>query len=509
MRRLTTIGTTGILAAALLSASPANAQFTGVSVGLSFGLWDGVGVGFYGSSWDGPYSDGFFFGAGYGLGYVGSHGIYTDYGQGWTHWSHRAGYWRHPFYYSSGYGASSCWVDVWEPYWDPWYCTRPVRSTWIASNWWRPVPRVMTSVYWRDPFWDPWGPYYGPSPVYVYGGSRGWYSGWYPRVGTRVVWSGRPGGSWRGGYASPTGYKAPATARTASARPRAAVMAPTTRSSTRGGSAGVSAPRVTRPLTSATPTTRSGRPQASGGSVRSVPTRSSGTARSAPARSGGAVRTSPTGRSGGAAPVRSSTGRLSPTRGSVRSSPTAGAVRSAPSRSAGTARVTPSRNGGVARTSPTSRAGAGSAARGTARGAGTTRSAVRSSPTGGAARTAPSRSSGTARGAVRTSPTGRGGSAAAARSPVTRTTPSRGTARTAPSRSGAAARGTSRGSSATARPPRAPTATRSAPARSGSRAPAARSSTGRTGTVQRAPARSGGTARARAGSGSTRRRPGG
>ena len=55
MSRRATIGTTGMLAAALL-AVPAESQFTRVSVGLNFGLWDGVGIGFYGSSWDGPWN---------------------------------------------------------------------------------------------------------------------------------------------------------------------------------------------------------------------------------------------------------------------------------------------------------------------------------------------------------------------------------------------------------------------------------------------------------------------
>ncbi|HSG46641.1 MAG TPA: hypothetical protein VLA43_02385, partial [Longimicrobiales bacterium] len=335
MRRLATMGAAGMLAAALVAA-PAEAQFTRVSVGLNFGLWDGVGIGFYGTSWDGPWSDGYLFSAGLGVGYVGSHGIYSDYGNGWTHWSHRSGYWPSSYY---SYGYSSCWSDYWDPYWDAWSaCYRPYRSVRVVSApWWRYRSRVVTSVYWRDPFWDPWGPYYGGSTVYVGGGYGSWANTWYPR--TRVVYGGRSIRDGYGGYATPAGYKAPA--RTAVASPRSGVNlrpAVTTRVSpnTRPAAGAAAAPTTRRATPAVGGRSAPTRATPSAGAARTTPTRTQGTARATPAR------TSPTAGAARSTPSRST--------GAARTSPTAGSARSTPSRSTGAARTSPT--AGAARSTP-------------------------------------------------------------------------------------------------------------------------------------------------------------
>ena len=113
MRRLAKTSLMGALAV-LFAVQPGQAQFTRVSVGLNVGLWDGVGLGLYGSSWDGPWGGGSLFSAGLDFGFVETHGIYTDFGHGWTHPTRSWGL-TQPWY------GSGCYADFWDPFYDPWW----------------------------------------------------------------------------------------------------------------------------------------------------------------------------------------------------------------------------------------------------------------------------------------------------------------------------------------------------------------------------------------------------
>jgi len=199
-----------VLSFAILGPASLGAQLTTTNLSVSFGVgsaYHGVGIGLSTTR----LTPGAFTSFGGGLGDPAyGYGIYSRARGGWAHslpyrvrtaWSARL-----DLYGCAAYGWSD-WL-----YWDPWSgygCATPSYRTYA----WRPAARrgVYTAVLWRDPFSDPWGPYWAYDPW-----SSFWDGPWYAGGGSWVATRGWP--QTGGGYVSrgprvavPRASAAPAT----------------------------------------------------------------------------------------------------------------------------------------------------------------------------------------------------------------------------------------------------------------------------------------------------------
>ena len=215
--------TRALLGALLLALSappaPTGAQsYTQLSLDLSYGLFDGIGLGMARAAHVGSYGVAAAFGVSVATGQSGAtaYGVYSDLGRS---------------RYARGYGrrarADWCWDEAWDLRWGHHYSGWPGgwrydhldfyhdclsgglahahdRWRWHARRAYRiHRPRgsgVFVSIYVRDPFWRPWGPYwaYDPWRRYWDGYRDGWRDGrWWARGGG-VIYAGqfrRPYGS--------------------------------------------------------------------------------------------------------------------------------------------------------------------------------------------------------------------------------------------------------------------------------------------------------------------------
>jgi hypothetical protein len=421
------IGTLAVLLGALLVPGAARAQSTHLSVGLGVGLFDGVSFGVAFNRWSAGSHAGVSVATGVAAVPTGAYGIYSSgyggayydvpaYCQDVYHWI------DDPWYYGGGQ-AWWAWGDGWghyDGYWrSAWYreCILGGPShayhAFHAANFfrrsYRPWNRYRTGVfvYWRDPFVNPWGPYWTYEPVWaVAGGTWG-----RPRtvivhrpdrVVVRTGTGGqsplyRPGVGYKESPVGPARTAVPRRTNVADSRTPANVRAPTggaaprpantavrpgAASPTRGPEAIRTRPSQARP--SAQPSTRPGtrpatqpatrptarpatapasRPTARGGDGArpTAPVRGTPTARTSPPDRGGAVTPSrPTDRAPAARPAPS-TSRPGPTARSTPSARPAPATRSAPAarpqaRSAPAARPAPAgRPAPAARSAPAPR----------------------------------------------------------------------------------------------------------------------------------------------------------
>ena len=435
--------------------------FTGVSFGISGGhyapgsVFAGSVLGFGHRS---PYND-----------YA--YGLYSESYDGWDRGYH------------GNQSSYSCWDYYWDSYWDsyadwfydcvayrPWRYNSFRTRSWFGrrgGHW----GLGSTFVFLRDPFSNPWGPYWDYDPWGGYWGGSHWGGGYLDRYYGGYGGYGGYYGSYYGGGRTPVvlnrpspllggGYKE--NPRTATGRAGARRRGTTTTAATPAQTparAGTDTGRRARP--SSVPAadragTRTARP---GGAAVAPPRRAGGTL--AAGRPSGRL----TGRTGtraatprqGAGSRRPSTPTLDGVRPSTRSGDTS-------TRSRQSSRL-PSRNPVVRpRTTRSSspRASSGN----------TGRSGTRATP---------GRAPSTRRAPTRT-PTAR---SAPSRTPTTRSAaPSRGSTRSAPSRAPSTRSAPSRGSSTRSAPSRAPS-TRSAP----SRAPRTRSAPSRAPSTRSAPSR--------------------
>ena len=174
--------TRALLGALLLALSappaPTGAQsYTQLSLDLSYGLFDGIGLGMAHAAHVGSYGVAAAFGVSVATGQSGAtaYGVYSDLGRS---------------RYARGYGrrarADWCWDEAWDLRWGHHYSGWPGgwwydhldfyhdclsgglahahdRWRWHARQAYRiHRPRgsgVFVSIYVRDPFWRPWGPY--------------------------------------------------------------------------------------------------------------------------------------------------------------------------------------------------------------------------------------------------------------------------------------------------------------------------------------------------------------
>ncbi|HSR43299.1 MAG TPA: hypothetical protein VLL48_14020, partial [Longimicrobiales bacterium] len=185
-----------------LSAPPAEARQSSTHVSLAIGVgsaFDGFGFGLATTRVGHHSYSSFGVGVGTGgIGFVadaayGGYGIYDD-PWGYGRWSRSL-----PYRIRRSWSAhhASCW-DVYGYGFDPflgfgwgypysdayWHCTG-YRPRAYHRSYWNPwyhggVRGVYVSTYWRDPFWDPWGPYWAYDPWSYY-----WSGPWY---GPRSVW---------------------------------------------------------------------------------------------------------------------------------------------------------------------------------------------------------------------------------------------------------------------------------------------------------------------------------
>ena len=166
-------GLTLLLAAALaLTPHPTRAQ-SATHLGLSVG---------FGSLWDGFRFDL----AHHDFGYRGYSGVGFSVGTGGV------GVWANASRGYGGHGLGTCW-DVWHGpagygplpidfyYSDLYYDCVLLGPRWAYTSWRsyrraRHHPGVYVSVHWRDPYWNPWTPYWAYDPRGAYW--NGWYDGY-------------------------------------------------------------------------------------------------------------------------------------------------------------------------------------------------------------------------------------------------------------------------------------------------------------------------------------------